>query len=96
MGEAGLTQYWGHLLHRVGTRDEAGGSGAAVLSQEAEAMRDALLPSLALAAAHSGDVEALQALEEPVSCFRPGPAAAPGPAGRVLAPTAEWLLPGLT
>ncbi|XP_046309098.1 60 kDa lysophospholipase isoform X1 [Marmota monax] len=34
------------------------------ISQEAEALRDALIPSLALAAAHSGDLEALQALEE--------------------------------
>ncbi|XP_077907141.1 60 kDa lysophospholipase isoform X2 [Ictidomys tridecemlineatus] len=34
------------------------------ISQEAEALRDALMPSLALAAAHSGDLEALQALEE--------------------------------
>ncbi|XP_048655397.1 60 kDa lysophospholipase isoform X3 [Marmota marmota marmota] len=34
------------------------------ISQEAEALRGALMPSLALAAAHSGDLEALRALEE--------------------------------
>ncbi|XP_054988717.1 60 kDa lysophospholipase [Sorex araneus] len=34
------------------------------LSQEAAAVRDALMPSLACAAAHAGDLEALQALAE--------------------------------
>ncbi|XP_055969694.1 60 kDa lysophospholipase isoform X2 [Sorex fumeus] len=34
------------------------------LSQEATAVRDALMPSLACAAAHAGDLEALQALAE--------------------------------
>ncbi|XP_036162337.1 60 kDa lysophospholipase isoform X2 [Myotis myotis] len=34
------------------------------LSQEADAVRDALTPSLACAAAHAGDLEALQALAE--------------------------------
>ncbi|XP_012601961.2 60 kDa lysophospholipase isoform X1 [Microcebus murinus] len=45
------------------------GRGAAWLlslsgSQEADAVRDALAPSLACAAAHAGDLEALQVLEE--------------------------------
>lgn len=39
-----------------------GFQGAALSTQEADAIREALLPSLACAAAHAGDLEVLQAL----------------------------------
>lgn len=50
--------------------------GAPLSIQEADAVREALVPSLACAAAHAGDLEVLQAL---VDLVRPRPSSGTSP-----------------
>lgn len=56
----------------------AGDPETATLPQEVDAVQDIVTPSLALAAAHAGDLEALRVLMELVSPAAPAPSQASG------------------
>lgn len=79
-GLAGVTQHQG-LPVPPDARGRHGSQGAAFPTQEADALRNALMPSLACAAAHAGNLEVLQVLVELVSLPDPGGLApvTPGP-----------------